>query len=77
MEDPQKLAFNSYLILAMLLDDSLLDFTSARAEVIGGNGWDRGVTRIVSSGSSQLINVASGVEGPRFLELFLSRILEK
>ncbi len=65
------------LALAMLLDDSLLDFTSARVEVVGGNGWDRGVTRIVSSGSSQLIHVASGVEGPRFLELFLSRILEK
>ncbi len=65
------------LALAMLLDDSLLDFTSARVEVVGGNGWDRGVTRIVSSGSSQLIHVASGVDGPRFLELFLSRIVEK
>jgi inosine-uridine nucleoside N-ribohydrolase len=65
------------LALAMLLDDSLLDFTSVRAEVVRGNGWDRGVTRIVSSGSSQLIHVASGVEGARFLELFLSRILEK
>ena len=65
------------LALAMLLDDSLLDFTSARVEVVGGNDWDRGVTRILSSGSSQLIRVASGVEGPRFLELFLSRILEK
>jgi purine nucleosidase len=65
------------LALAMLLDDSLLDFTSARVEVVGGNDWDRGVTRTVSSGSSQLIHVASGVEGPRFLELFLSRILEK
>ena len=65
------------LALAMLLDDSLLDFTSARVEVTGGNGWDRGITRILPSGSSQLIHVASGVEGPRFLELFLSRILEK
>lgn len=65
------------LALAMLLDDSLLDFTSARAEVVGGNGWDRGVTRVLASGSSQLIHVASGVEGPRFVELFLSRILEK
>jgi purine nucleosidase len=65
------------LALAMLLDDSLLDFTSARVEVIKGNDWDRGVTRIVPSGGSQLIHVASGVEGARFLELFLSRILEK
>jgi inosine-uridine nucleoside N-ribohydrolase len=65
------------LALAMLLDDSLLDFTSVRLEIVGGNDWDRGVTRILSSGSSQLIHVATGVEGSRFLKLFLSRILEK
>ena len=65
------------LALAMLLDDSLLDFTSVRVEVVGGNDWDRGVTRILSSGSYQLVHVASSVEGSRFLELFLSRILEK
>jgi hypothetical protein len=55
----------------------LLDFTLARVEVVKGNGWDRGVTRILSSGSSQLIHVASAVDGPRFLKLFLSRILEE
>jgi len=65
------------LALAVLLDDSLLDFTSARVEVVEGNDWDRGVTRILSSGSSQLIHVASAVDGPRFLKLFLSRILEE
>jgi len=65
------------LALAMLIDDSLLDFISARVEVVGGNGWDRGVTRVLASGSSQLIHVASGVEGSRFVELFLSRIMEK
>ena len=65
------------LALAMLLDASLLDFKSARVEVVKGNDWDRGVTRILSSGSSQLIYVASGVEGSRFLKLFLSRILEE
>jgi len=64
------------LALAMLLDDSLLDFASAGVEVVTGNDWDRGVTRILSSGSSQLIQVASAVDGPRFLKLFLSRILE-
>lgn len=64
------------LTLAALLDASLLDFTSAEVEVVRGNDWDRGVTRILPSGSSQLIHVASGVDGPRFLELFLSRILE-
>jgi len=65
------------LALAVLLDASLLDFTSARVEVAKGNDWDRGVTRILSSGSSQLIHVASAVDGPRFLKLFLSRILEE
>jgi inosine-uridine nucleoside N-ribohydrolase len=64
------------LTLAALLDASLLDFTSAEVEVVRGNDWDRGVTRILPSGSSQLIHVASGVDGPRFLKLFLSRILE-
>jgi len=65
------------LALAVLLDASLFDFTSTRVEVAKGNDWDRGVTRILSSGSSQLINVASAVDGPRFLKLFLSRILEE
>jgi len=65
------------LALATLLDASLLDFTLARVEVVKGNDWDRGVTRILSSGRSQLIHVASAVDGPRFLELFLSRMLEE
>jgi purine nucleosidase len=65
------------LALAMLLDASLLNFTSARVEVVEGNDWDRGVTRILPSDSSQLIHVASAVDGPRFLKLFLSRILEE
>ena len=65
------------LALAVLLDASLFDFTSTRVEVVKGNDWDRGVTRILSSGSSQLIHVASAVDGPRFLKLFLSRILEE
>jgi len=65
------------LALATLLDASLLDFTLARVEVVKGNDWDRGVTRIWPSGSSQSIHVASAVDGPRFLKLFLSRILEE
>jgi len=65
------------LALATLLDASLLDFILTRVEVVKGNDWDRGVTRILSSGSSQLIHVASAVDGPRFLKLFLSRILEE
>jgi purine nucleosidase len=65
------------LALATLLDASLFDFTLAKVEVIKRNDWDRGVTRILPSDSSQLIHVASAVDGPRFLKLFLSRILEK
>jgi len=65
------------LALAVLLDASLFDFISTRVEVAKGNDWDRGVTRILSSGSSHLIHVASAVDGPRFLKLFLSRILEE
>jgi inosine-uridine nucleoside N-ribohydrolase len=65
------------LALAMLVDASLLNFTLARVEVVIGNGWNRGVTRILPSGGSQLIHVASAVEGPRFLKLFLSRILKE
>jgi purine nucleosidase len=64
------------LALATLLDPSLFDFTLAGVEVVKGNGWNRGVTRIVPSGNSRSIHVASAVNGPRFLELFLSRILE-
>jgi purine nucleosidase/pyrimidine-specific ribonucleoside hydrolase len=72
------------LALALLLDASLFDITSVPVEVITGGGWDRGITRISPSGScqlavdsSQLIHVAAGVDGPRFLKLFLSRILEE
>ena len=65
------------LALAVLLDASLFDFISTRVEVVKGNDWDRGVTRILSSGSSQLLHVASAVDGPRFLKLFLSCILEE
>jgi len=72
------------LALAVLLDASLFDFTLARVEVVKGNDWNRGVTRILPSDSCQmlanrvqLIHVASAVDGPRFVKLFLSRILEE
>lgn len=64
------------LALAMLLDASLLDFTLAGVKIVEGKSWDRGVTRILPSGSSRLIHVASAVDGPGFLRLFLSRIME-
>ena len=65
------------IALATLLNDSLLNFTVAGVEVVVGNDWDRGVTRILFSGSSQSIHIASAVDRPRFLKLFLSRILEE
>ena len=65
------------LALAALLDASLLDFGSARLEIVEGDGLDRGITRILPSGSLQSIHVARAVDGPRFLELFLSRVLEQ
>ena len=70
------------LALALLLDASLFDFISVPVEVVTGNGWDRGITYVLpsdsyqlSTASSQLIHVAAAVDAPRFLELFLSRIL--
>ena len=72
------------LALAALLDISLFNFISAPVEIITGNGWDRGITHILPSDgchliadSSQLIHIAAGVDGPRFLNLFLSRILQE
>jgi inosine-uridine nucleoside N-ribohydrolase len=65
------------LALAVLLDDSLFDFTSAGVEVVEGNGWDRGTTRTLPCGGSELIHIASAVDGPSFVELFLSRITEE
>jgi purine nucleosidase len=64
------------LALAALLDASLFEFVSAQVEVVGGSGWDRGTTRAVPRGSSQSVQIASAIYGARFLELFLSRILE-
>jgi inosine-uridine nucleoside N-ribohydrolase len=61
--------------LATLLDDSLFNFTSVRVEVVTGNGWDRGIIRIVE-GEAPLIHVAAALDGTRFLKLFLSRILD-
>ncbi|MFO7772470.1 MAG: nucleoside hydrolase [Dehalococcoidia bacterium] len=72
------------LALAVLLDASLFEFASAGVEVVEGNGWDRGATRILPFDSPQLsadefqsTHVACAVDGPRFVDLFLSRILEE
>lgn len=72
------------LALAVLLDASLFEFVLGGVQVAGGNDWDRGATRILPSDSCQLsansfqsIHLASAVDGPRFLKLFLSRVLQE
>lgn len=65
------------LALAALLDASLFDFISAKVEVVTGNDWDRGITRILPPDSSRSVQVACAVDGPRFVRLFLSCILEE
>lgn len=70
------------LALAVLLDPSLFDFVSAQVRVVEGNGYDRGATCILSdddrylaANRSQSIRIARTVDGQRFLNMFLSRIL--
>jgi len=68
------------LALSALLDPSLFDFMSAPVEVVTGNGWDRGITRVLpaeEAGEAPSIHVAAAVDGPRFLELFLARVREE
>jgi len=72
------------LALAVLLDPSLFDFVSGRVEVVEDNGPERGATRITpldngqgSSGIFRPARIASAVDGARFLELFISRILDE
>ena len=66
------------LALASVLDVSLFDSLSAPVEVVAGHGQERGITRVLDSeeeGALPPIHVATSVDGPRFLKLFLSRIL--
>lgn len=63
------------IALAILLDASLIDFVSARVEVLTGNDWKRGITQILSFDSSSKTHVACSINGSSFVELFLSRLL--
>ncbi len=68
------------MALTALLDISLFDFTPAPVEIGTGNGWKRGMTRVLPPGKTSgmpSVHIASGIDGPRFLKLFLSRILEE
>jgi len=73
-------AMHDPLALAVLLDTSLFKFDTVRVEVIKGDNWDRGITRVSlgeEASGLPLVHVASDVDGARFLELFLSRISEE
>ena len=65
------------LALAAVLDTPLFGFISAPIEIITGDGWDRGITRVlpkVEKTSPQPVYVANTINGERFMELFLSRL---
>ena len=64
------------LALAALLDPSLFNLIPASVEVVRGDGPERGSTRLFPNKTSR-IKVASAVDGPRFLNLFLSRMLKE
>ena len=68
------------LALASVLQLSLFHFISAPVKVVTGNGSYRGVTRVLpleKQAQKPLIRIAAGVDGPGFLRLLLSRILEE
>ena len=67
------------LALAVLLDVSLFQLRPALVDIITESGPERGRTRVRSletTRESSRIRIAVGVDGPRFLELFISRLLE-
>ena len=72
------------LALAVLLDPSLFSFVPAQVEVVVTNGAERGATRMSppdslqdSVGSCRPAQIASAVDGGRFLDLFVRRILDE
>ncbi len=66
------------LALTAALDIPLFGFISAPIEIITGDGWDRGITRILPKEeiSHHSAYIANTVNGERFLELFLSRLCD-
>ena len=67
------------LALAALLDVSLFRLVSAPVAVVTEGGSNRGRTRILSPEEAEgqpWMRVAVGIDGPRFLKLFISRLLE-
>lgn len=67
------------MTLAVLLAPSLFQLVSAPVDIVVEDGPDRGRTRILAAdiaGDTPQIRVAAAVDGPRFLDLFVSRMLE-
>jgi len=67
------------LALTMLLDASLFEVVSVPVDIVIEDGLERGRTRILVPERARgvpLTRVAINVDGPRFLELFISRLLE-
>ncbi len=68
------------LALATALDDTLFEFTTGEVDVVTRDDEERGRTVLLPAGSRSnghaVAKVASSVDGPRFRELFLSRVLE-
>jgi inosine-uridine nucleoside N-ribohydrolase len=65
------------LALAAVLDTLLFGFISAPIEIITGDGWDRGITRVLSKieeNGPRPAYIANTIKGERFVELFLSRL---
>lgn len=68
------------LALAVVLDPSLFEFMTSPVHVAVGTGRDRGTTRVLdptSAAAQPPLHIAVHVNGPRFLDLFLSRLLER
>lgn len=68
------------LALAATLDDSLFEFVPGEIDVTTRDDEERGRTVLLPTGSTsnmgRRVRVAKGVDGPRFKDLFLSRVLE-
>lgn len=68
------------LALAVTMDDSLFEFATGEVDVVKRDDEERGRTMLLPAGSTSTtggrVRVARNLDGPRFKDLFLSRVLE-
>ncbi|MBN1153191.1 MAG: nucleoside hydrolase [Dehalococcoidia bacterium] len=80
LRDHPDCAMHDPLAVAVALDRTLFQFTSGHVYVVTRDDEERGRTLLqtleLSAGASPAIQVASAVDGPRFKQLFLSRMRE-